>query len=263
MYVGSYQVPTKTLTGDVGKDISLIEEVIGVGEIALSDHRSSHPTTPELTKLAAHARVGGMLGGKAGVLNIHMGDAKNPFQPLYDVESNSELKLTQFLPTHCNRNHYIYEDAKEYGKKGYVDLTTSSYPYFPEYEIKSAIAVKGFLEAGVPEEHITMTSDAFGSLPDFDEHGNIIKLEMGMLTSLYNEWKDCVLEEGISIETALKTVTSNPARILKLHRKGQIKVQKDADLLILDESLELNSVIAIGKWMMKDKNLVRKGNYEK
>lgn len=263
MYAGSYQVPTNTLTGDVGKDISLIEEVIGVGEIALSDHRSSHPTTPELVRLAAHARVGGMLGGKAGILNIHMGDAKNPFQPLYDLEANSELKLTQFLPTHCNRNHYIYEDAKTYGKKGYVDLTTSSYPYFPDLEIKASKAVKGFIEAGVPEEHITMTSDAFGSLPDFDEHGNLVKLEMGLLTSLYTEWKDMVLEEGLSIETALKTVTSNPARILKLHQKGMIEITKDADLLILDEDLSLNSVIAMGQWMMKDKDLLKKGNYEK
>ncbi len=263
MYAGSYQVPTNTLTGDVGKDISLIDEVIGVGEIALSDHRSSHPTTNELVKLAAHARVGGMLGGKAGILNIHMGDAKNPFQPLYDLEANSELKLTQFLPTHCNRNHYIYEDAKTFGQKGYVDLTTSSYPYFPDLEIKSSKAVKGFIEAGVPEEHITMTSDAFGSLPDFDEHGNLVKLEMGLLTSLYFEWKDCVLEEGLSIETALKTITSNPARILKLHQKGNLEVSKDADLLILDENLELNSVIANGIWMKRDGKLLKKGSYEK
>lgn len=263
MYAGSYQVPTNTLTGDIGKDISLIEEVIGVGEIALSDHRSSHPTTSELTKLAAHARVGGLLGGKAGILNIHMGDAKKPFQPLYDLEANSELKLTQFLPTHCNRNHYIYEDAKTYGKKGFVDLTTSSYPYFPDLEIKASKAVQGFIEAGVPEEHITMTSDAFGSLPDFDEHGNLVKLEMGLLTSLYAEWKDMVLEEGLSIEMALKTVTSNPARILKLHQKGKIEITKDADILILDEDLILDSVIAMGQWMMKDKELLRKGSYEK
>jgi len=263
MYAGSYQVPTNTLTGDVGKDLSLIEEVIGVGEIALSDHRSSHPTTSELTKLAAHARVGGMLGGKAGILNIHMGDAKNPFQPLYDLEANSELKLTQFLPTHCNRNHYIYEDAKTFGKKGYVDLTTSSYPYFPDLEIKASKAVRGFIEAGVPEEHITMTSDAFGSLPDFDEHGNLVKLEMGLLTSLFSEWKDCILKEGISIETALKTITSNPARILKLHQKGQIQVSKDADLLILEENLELNDVMALGAWMMREKEILKKGNYEK
>jgi beta-aspartyl-dipeptidase (metallo-type) len=59
MYTGAYQVPTPTLLGDVGRDIALIEEIIGVGEIALSDHRSSCPTTSELIRLVEHARVGG------------------------------------------------------------------------------------------------------------------------------------------------------------------------------------------------------------
>jgi beta-aspartyl-dipeptidase (metallo-type) len=45
MYTGAYQVPPPTITGDVARDIALIEEVIGVGEVAVSDHRSSVPTT--------------------------------------------------------------------------------------------------------------------------------------------------------------------------------------------------------------------------
>ena len=44
IFTGAYQVPTPTLLGDVGKDLALIEEVIGVGEIAIADHRSSGPT---------------------------------------------------------------------------------------------------------------------------------------------------------------------------------------------------------------------------
>lgn len=262
MYAGAYQVPTPTLTGDVGRDLSLIEEVIGVGEIALSDHRSSHPSVEQLIQLAAHTRVGGMLGGKAGILNIHMGDAKNPFQPLYEVAAKSEIPLKQFLPTHCNRNNYIFEDAKSYGKLGYIDITTSSYPYFPQYEIKPSKAVRGFLEAGVPENHITMTSDAFGSLPQFDEEGNLIQLEMGLLTSLYDEWVDCIQQDHIPIQTALKTITSNPASILKLNNKGRIQTGLDADVLLIDKNLELQGVIAMGKWLMKDKKHIIKGTYE-
>lgn len=262
MYAGAYQVPTPTLTGDVGRDLSLIEEVIGVGEIALSDHRSSHPSVEQLIQLAAHARVGGMLGGKAGILNIHMGDAKNPFQPLYEVASRSEIPLKQFLPTHCNRNSYIFEDAKKYGKLGYIDITTSSYPYFPQYEIKPSKAVREFLEAGVPENHITMTSDAFGSLPQFDEEGNLIQLEMGLLTSLYDEWVNCIQQDQIPIRTALKTITSNPASILKLNSKGRIQTGLDADVLLIDKNLELQGVIAMGKWLMKDKKHIIKGTYE-
>ncbi|MDA3943674.1 MAG: beta-aspartyl-peptidase [Bacteroidetes bacterium] len=262
MYAGAYQVPTPTLTGDVGRDITLIEEVIGVGEIALSDHRSSHPTLAELTKLTAHARVGGMLGGKAGIINIHMGDAKNPFKLLYEVADSSELSLKQFFPTHCNRNSYIFEDAKKYGKLSYIDLTASSYPYFPDIEIKPSAAVKELLEAGVPIGHITMTSDAFGSLPHFDEQGKLVKLEMGSLKSLHSEWTDMINNEGLTIPVALKTITENPAKILKLHTKGQIKSGFDADLLLLDNNLNLRSVMANGKWMMHESKLLVKGTYE-
>jgi len=262
MYAGAYQVPTPTLTGDIGRDIALIEEVIGAGEIALADHRSSHPTLDELIKLAAHARVGGMLGGKAGIINIHMGDAKNPFKMLYDVAANSEIGLKQFFPTHCNRNAYIFEDAKEYGKKSYIDLTTSSYPYFSDIEIKPSLAVKELLRADVPVDHITMTSDAFGSLPHFDEQGTLVKLEMGLLKSLHTEWVDMIAKEGLSIETALKTITENPARILKLKNKGKIETDFDADLLLIDEDLSIDSVMANGKWMMLDKKTLVKGTYE-
>lgn len=262
MYTGAYQLPTPTLTGDVGKDICLIDEVIGAGEIALSDHRSSHPGIAEITRLAAHARVGGMLGGKAGIVNIHMGDGLNPFEPLHQVVRTSEIGYKQFLPTHCNRNPHIFEEAKEYGKKGYVDITSSSYPYFPDIEIKPSKAVKGLIEAGVPEENITMTSDAFGSLPHFDEEGRLIKLEMGRLTSLLNEWRDMVLIEKMPMETALKLLTSNPAAILKLDRKGSIAIDMDADLLLLDKDLQIKGLMAMGQWMVRDGELIRKGAYE-
>lgn len=262
MYAGAYQVPTPTLTGDVGRDLSLIDEVIGVGEIALSDHRSSHPGTDELKRLVAHARVGGMLGGKAGIVNIHMGDAKNPFAPLYSLVESSELSFRQLFPTHINRNHYIFEDAKSYGKLGVVDITTSSYPYFPDEEIKPSEAVRLLLEAGVPEAHITMTSDAFGSLPLFDAEGNLLRLEMGLLSSLYNEMCDIVRHEKLSLTTALRTVTSNPARVLKLGSKGRIAVGADADICLIDSQLNLRSVIAMGQWMMRDGKMLRKGTYQ-
>lgn len=262
IYTGAYQVPTPTILGDVGKDLTLIEEVIGVGEIAISDHRSSFPTTNELIRLVEHARVGGMLGGKAGIVNIHMGDAKNPFQPIIDAVEKSELKYTQFLPTHCNRNDYIFEDAKEYGKKGPIDITASSYPYFPEYEIKPSKAIVELVKAGVPLENITMTSDACGSLPDFDEEGNLVKLEMGLPKSVFDEMIDAVNQEGMKLEDALKPVTSNVARILKLKNKGSIAVGKDADLVFLDTENRIYHLIARGRIMTRNAEMLVKGSYE-
>lgn len=262
IYTGAYQIPTPTITGDVGRDISLIEEIIGVGEIALSDHRTSFPTAVELIRLTEHARVGGMLGGKAGIVNIHMGDAKKPFQPLYDAVEMSELKPTQFLPTHCNRNDYIFEDAKTYGKEGYIDITASSYPYFPEYEIKPSKAIVELLKAGVPLENITMTSDGCGSLPDFDEKGNLVKLEMGYPKSIFKETMDAVREEKLDMEKAIKVITSNVADILKLNNKGRIIPGKDADVVLLNKEYEIEHLFAMGELMVENGTLLRKGSYE-
>jgi len=262
MLTGAYQVPVPSIMGDIGKDISMIEEVIGVGEVAISDHRSSKPTAAELARIAQHARVGAMLGGKSGIVNIHMGDEKDPFRLLYEVSEKFNISLKQFWPTHCNRNTYIFEDAKTYGKQSYIDLTASSYPFFPEYEIKPSKAIRELLEAGVPAEHITLTSDACGSLPGFDEDGKVVKLEMGYPLSVFTELKDAIRQEKLKIETALSLATSNVADILKLHNKGRIARGKDADLLILDNKLDMVHLLANGKIMVKEGKMLKKGAYE-
>ncbi|UCH93379.1 MAG: beta-aspartyl-peptidase [Candidatus Aminicenantes bacterium] len=262
IYTGAYQVPPPTILGDVGKDIAMIDEVIGVGEIAISDHRSSGPTVDQLIHLAEHARVGGMLGGKAGIVNFHMGDAKNPFDILYQVVEKSELRFTQFLPTHCTRNTYIFEDAKIYGKNGYVDLTASSYPYYPQYEIKPSKAVKELVKAGVPLEHITMSSDGCGSLPNFDDKGNLVKLDSGEPKSIFIELIDMVEKEKFPLEQALKVVTSNVADILKLTNKGRIAKGKDADVLLLDNQYRVYHLVANGNLMVKDAQKIKLGYFE-
>ena len=66
MWTGAYEVPSPTITGRVSRDVCLIEPCIGVGEVAVADHRGSQPTVHDLEKLASECRVGGMLGNKAG-----------------------------------------------------------------------------------------------------------------------------------------------------------------------------------------------------
>ncbi|MEI7596093.1 MAG: beta-aspartyl-peptidase [Bacteroidota bacterium] len=264
IYTGAYQVPTPTILGDVGKDVAIIEEVIGVGEIALSDHRSSYPNTDELIRLAEHSRVGAMLGGKSGIVNIHLGDEENsPFQPMYDACEKTMLKLNQFMPTHCNRNDYTLEFAKEFGRRGgNVDITTSSYPYFTEYEVKPSKCINILIEAGVPLERITFTSDAGGSLPGYDAAGNLIRLEVGLPMANFTELMDAVNEENIPLEKALKVLTTNPADILKLTQKGRVQVGKDADLILMKNG-KINTVIAMGQIVKRDGIVVKKGRYEK
>jgi beta-aspartyl-dipeptidase (metallo-type) len=108
-----------------------------------------------------------------------------------------------------------------------------------------------------------MTSDACGSLPDFDEKGNLIKLEIGFPKSILTEMIDTVKNEGLPLEKALKVITSNIADALKLKQKGRIEVGKDADVVLFDQSFHICHMVAMGNMMVKDKKMLRKGSYEK
>ncbi len=256
MYTGAYRVPSPSLLGDIGKDITLIDEVIGFGEIAVADHRSSYPSVDEFIRLASQARIGGMLGGKAGIVNVHLGDGSNPFELLYKAVENSELTYTQFLPTHINRNKHILKDAEKYGKLGFVDITTSIIPITSNSkEVKPSKAFIQLLKAGVPAENITFSSDGGGSIPIFKENGEFERLDTGSSSSILKEIKDLVLEEKIPLDVALQPVTSTAARILKLQGKGFLRAGMDGDVLVLDKNLDIVHLIANGEWLIKEHKL--------
>lgn len=264
IYTGSYQVPVKTLTGDIQDDLILIDKVIGVGEIALSDHRSSQPTVEDITKIAAASRVGGILSGKAGIINIHVGDGKGRLDYLEQIVENTEIPITQFLPTHINRNQELFIVGIDYAKKGgFVDLTSSIDATISSSALSCSQGLKQLLAAGVSIDNITFSSDGQGSIPVFDEKGQLLGLGVGKLTSLLGEVRASVKDEGISLEDGLKTITSNPARILKLQNKGLVQEGKDADLVLLTkDNLEVDTVIAMGKVMIESKEIKVKGTFE-
>lgn len=265
IYSGSYRIPITTLTGDPMKDIIIVDKIIGVGEIAISDHRSSQPTLESLKKLAADVRVGGILSGKAGIVNIHMGDGEEMLNMLFDIIEKTEIPYTQFIPTHMNRNPYLFKEGIRYAKAGgYIDYTTSSVPlYWEEGEMKASIGLKICLEEGVPENRITFSSDGQGSLPMFNDKKEFVGLGIGKVTSLYNEVRDGIINDKIPIEKALKVITSNPADLLKLKNKGRIQKGYDADIVLLDEeTLEINTVIAKGRTMVENKEIKVLGTFE-
>ncbi|MDJ0836327.1 MAG: beta-aspartyl-peptidase [Acidobacteriota bacterium] len=262
IYTGSYQVPPPTLCGDVAHDLCYIQEVIGAGEIAIADKRSSAPTAHELARLAKRIHVAGMLGGKAGILHLHMGDEAAPFSVLHEAVRLSQLPHACFFPTHINRNGIIFEEAAAWGKVGPLDITTGSYPFFKEIEVKPAYALARLLKLGVPAGHITMSSDAGGSLPRFDNDGNLEGLAVGLADTLLTELKDAVNNEAVPFETALATITANPAAILKLKSKGRLAPNMDADLVIMDDNMDIHHVIARGKPMVRNGEPAVKGTFE-
>ena len=265
IYTGSYDVPVRTLLGDIRTDMLMIEEVIGVGEIAVADHRSSLPTLEELSRILSDARVGGMLSGKAGIVNVHLGDGAQMLDLLEEIKEKTPLPTYHFVPTHMNRNPELFERGIDYAKNGgNVDFTTSSFTAFTDLgEIKCSKSLRRMLDAGVPVARMTFSSDGQGSLPVFNSAGEMTGLQVGKMNSLFAEVKDAVMEENIPLETAIRVITSNDADLLKLPQKGRIREGNDADLVLADEnSLAIQTVISLGQVMMREGEIVVKGTFE-
>jgi len=266
IYTGAYEYPSPTITESILSDIILIDKVIGL-KIALSDHRASHPTVDEFIKATSEARAGGILAGKAGVVHIHMGGEKQGLSYLFDIIRNTEIPVEQFAPTHLNKkDEEFFRQVVEFGKMGgYIDLTAGvSEEEKSSQSIKPGKAIKRLLKNGVSIEKITISSDGNGSIPKFNEKKEFVGMRIASVSSLHKEFINMVKEEKFSIEEAIHVTSTNIVKHLKLDKKGEIRAGKDADIIALDkESLKIKHVIARGKTLMEDKEVVKFGTFEK
>lgn len=264
IFTGAYQVPTPTITGDVRSDLIFIDKVIGVGEVAISDHRSSQPTYDQIAQLAAAARVGGMLAGKAGKLHLHVGSGERGLSMIFDIVKNTEIPVEQFVPTHMNRNRKVLEWGVRLGKEGgYVDLTADDPATRAPGDLSAFEAVITLLEAGVPADHITMSSDGNGSAPVFNARGETIGVGVGKIATLTQSLRALVVQGKLPLERALPVVTSNVARCHRLSGKGFLRAGSDADLTVFDSSLNVQSVMAKGRFMVRDSWVEVFGTFER
>lgn len=267
VYDGSYRLPLDPVTDSLIKDFLTIDKVIGIGEIAVSDHRSSQPSFEEFTRAVADARVGGMLSGKAGIINVHLGGGKRQYELLLQTVEETEIPISQFLPTHANRTSELFEASIAFAKMGgTIDFTASEDPDFWEREddeVRFSKGLKRLLDEGIGLDQFTMTSDGQGSLPYFDENNQFIGLGVGSSRALMVGIKEAVQVEQIPLEIVLRAITSNPAKILKLAQKGRIAPGMDADLCLLNQdTLDVETVIAKGKVMVDKKDVKVWGTFE-
>lgn len=257
-HTGSYEYPTVTITESIRKDIVFIDEIIGC-KIAISDHRSSTLTNEELQRVASDVRVAGMISGKAGILVCHMGDGKRGLNPINEALENSDIPIKTFRPTHVNRNKELLEQSFEFARQGgIIDLTCGIYK-----DLSPRKVIKSAKEKEIPKENITISSDGYGSWSNYDEYGNLLKIGVSSVKALHNEFRLMVLEENIEIEEALTYITSNVAKALEIYpKKGIIKEGSDSDILLLDNNLDIDTVIARGKIMVENKKIKVFGTYE-
>lgn len=260
-HCGGYHLPPTTLTGSVRGDIAFIDCIIGVGEIALSDHRSSQPTLDELLKLAAEAHVAGLMTGKAGIVHLHLGDGVRGLELVRRALDTSELPARVFNPTHVNRRRALFEEAIELARRGStIDITA-----FPvedgEDAWSAADALQRYLDSGAPAERVTVSSDAGGCLACFDGEGRLCGMDIGAPAALSAALAE-LLQRGLALERLLPAFTSNVARLLRLPRKGRIEVGADADLVALDAQHRVADVMARGAWHVRHGQPVRAGSFE-
>lgn len=262
IYTGSYDVPSPTFTGSFRSDIILIDKVVG-GKVAISDHRSSQPLMEEVARMAAETRTGGMLSGKAGVLHLHTGDGTRRLDGIFGIVAETELPITQFTPTHLNKNKDCLMHGIRFAKAGgMLDITTSSPSVAPQ-RIQPPEAIQLCIDENVPLERITLSSDGNGSMPAFNENRELVGLIAASPRSLYEALCDIVQRKILPLSDALRLITTNPAASLKLPRKGKVCEGYDADIAVLDNEMKIRHVFAKGRCMVRDYQVVVKGVFEK
>jgi beta-aspartyl-dipeptidase (metallo-type) len=261
-FTGGYHLPLTTLTGSARSDIVNLEPVIGIGEFAISDHRSSQPSLQDILTLAGEAHVAGLMTGKAGILHLHLGDGERGLALVRRALAESELPSRVFHPTHVNRNKPLFEEAcalvADQGCS--IDLTA-----FPAAENdpgwSAAEAVLRYRKASLPQHNLTISSDGGGCLPAFDQQGELLSMDIGSSRTLLETLR-ILSAEGLSLDEVLPYFTNNVAKLMRLHGKGYLAKGQDADLLVLDENLKLQHVMANGRWHIKNGEQQQWGSYE-
>lgn len=255
IYTGNYSVPTPTITDSVKDDVILIDKVIGAGEIAISDSRSAQPSIHEVAKLAAESRVGGLLSKKAGVTHFHVGIGKERLAFLRSLIEDYEIPPANIYVTHITRSPELFNEAIELSNKGaYVDITADE---------NTADWIDYFKHNGGNFSNLTISSDGNGSLPVFDEKGEMVGFGVATQELLFDQVAKSVKNHGVNLSEALSLITLNTARVLRLENKGRVEEGLDADLLLLDKkTLNIKHVFARGKHMLENEEVIVKGTFE-
>jgi len=262
-YTGSYQIPVPTLTGSVRGDIVYVDPIIGVGELALSDHRSSQPTLDELLRIASDAHVAGMISGKAGIVHLHMGDGDRGLDLVRRALEHSEIPARVLQPTHINRNRKLFEEACALASRGgYLDVTAFPEEDDPGDSMYAAEAITRWLHADLPADRLTCSSDGLGCMPVFDGHGHICAMDVGRPATLLAAIGQ-LLADGLPLERFLPVFTRNIAELLRWPHKGRITAGADADLLVMSQTGQLDAVLACGSWLVRDGRPVVFGRFER
>ncbi len=256
---GSYTLPVVNLTGEVATDIMFQEHCLGMGEIAHCDHRGSMMTFEEFTRLAADVRNGARLAGKKGVLNVHLGNLEDPADYFLDLCKKDITFRPLIVPTHVTRKDYVFKSCLkflEFG--GQIDITAGGKGDKEQNVIGSVEGLEMIYKKYKTLDRVSLTSDGNGSMPIWDNLGNLIGMGKGSSKVLLEDLKLATENGIIPFEETLKTITTTPAAVYGLKTAaGTITENGVANIAVLNGDLLLELTILNGEIVWdKEKGLI-------
>ncbi|MFL5576951.1 MAG: amidohydrolase family protein [Gemmatimonadaceae bacterium] len=238
-WTGGYHVPPASITPSVRDDILFMAEIIGVGEIAISDKRGTDPDGRQLAKVVHDAYVGGMLARKCGRTHFHVGERDGRLAPLRDLVENFTVEPGWLYATHVERDEPLMREAIELARAGaYVDIDVVEED-LPRW-------LRFYLDNDGDPGQLTVSSDAAIASP----------------RTLYEQLRAAVREHHFPLELVLSLATANTARVLGLERQGTLDPGKEGDVLVLERgSLEVVHVRSRSGWLVRDGALAKRSGW--
>ena len=262
--------PVPTLTGRIRDDIAFIDEIIGVGEISVSElgyaYDSNGPGAQYIAEAATAGLLAGRLSGKSGYLCLQVPPYRGAcLKPVLTMLKQTGFPIGQLLPSHVNQTDAYMADAIAWGHHGgWLDVGAN---YAPDNNYSRAIpparAITRLIDRGVPLAQILLSSDGNGAPPKEEQgEGQPVAANYMPVGALQRVWRELIVDEGLSPTDALSVVTANVAAATGLKRKGAIAPGLDADLNVVDQDWRIHMVIARGRIMVDDGRPVVRGMFD-
>jgi beta-aspartyl-dipeptidase (metallo-type) len=262
--------PVPTLTGRIRTDIAFVDEIIGVGELSISELGYGYDSYEKGAQYVAEAATAGLLAGrlarKSGYVCLQVPPyRKTVLKPMFEVVDRTGLPITQFIPSHVNQTEEYLSDAIAWAKKGgWVDVGAN---YSPENNYSRAIlpdeAIMRMLDAGVPLASILVSSDGNGAPPKEEKgEGRPRTANYMPVSAMPKLFRKLIHVHGMKVDDALSMFTSNVARACGLLQKGGIAVGMDADLIVFGADYTIDDVFCMGRLVVKDGAPIHRGMFE-
>merc|ERR1712146_297412 len=151
------------------------------------------------------------------------------------IANTTSIPVSNLLPTHMTRNDLLMKQAIDwmaiYG--GTIDITSGA--------SHTANAIVNYFRQNQTFVHkqISISSDAYGSDPHFNDAGELVRYEVQSPSANWELLNTLVYKHDLLLEDILPMFTSTPSRILNLpHNLGTITIGANADFIIVKEVLQ-------------------------